>query len=121
VLPKGTTFFRNNHVWFNLTEPSTHRLEVVCVNFTTLDEDCPDDECIVTQADYAWIEAGHPTAIAFSRAQLWDGEKIAECLRNGALRKPRQGDVPAATVAKVYRAAITSNQLSEDLRAFLMF
>jgi hypothetical protein len=119
VLAKGTTFIRKGHVWFNLTVPTARRPYVVCVNFTTLDEDCPDDECLITESEYVWVD--HPTSIAFSRAQLWDGRKIAECLMRGELRKPREGDVPTATVDKVYRAAILSRELSDDLRQHLLF
>jgi hypothetical protein len=85
-----------------------------------LDEDCPDDECPITKADYDWIKDGYPTTIAFSRAQIWDATKILACLQKGALRKPRQGDVPRGTVLKVIKAAMTARELNDDLRAMLL-
>jgi hypothetical protein len=42
--------------------------KVLCVNLTSFDEECVDDECLLDENDYAWIEAGHPTAVAFSKA-----------------------------------------------------
>jgi len=80
VLEKGTTFIRSGHIWFNLTEPKKHDSSVLCVNFTTLDDECPDDECQILPSEYKWIENNHPTVIAFSRARIWDAEKIKSCL-----------------------------------------
>ncbi len=119
MLPRGTTFIRSEHIWFNLTEPTIQNPYVLCVNFTCLDDECQDDECPITKVDYAWIKEGYPTTIAFSRAQIWDANKIIACLQSGALRKPRQGDVPQATVLKVIKIAMTSRELNDDLRAML--
>ena len=121
MLPKGTTFKRIGHVWFNLTEPKGTNRKVLCVNFTCLDEECPDDECPITSAEYNWVKGSYPTTIAFSRAQIWDADKIAACLKSRELRKPHQGDVPATTVMKVYRIAILSRELSDEKRALLLF
>jgi hypothetical protein len=52
VLPKGTTFIRDGHIWFNLTEPAKNCSLVLCVNLTTMDDDCVDDECFVQASDY---------------------------------------------------------------------
>jgi hypothetical protein len=121
VLPKGTTFIRHGHIWFNLTEPKEKNRHVLCVNFTCLDDECTDDECPITRAEYDWVKDEYPTTIAFSRAQIWDADKIAKCLETRTLRKPRQGNVPATTVMKVYCVALLSRELSDDLRAFLLF
>jgi hypothetical protein len=119
VLEKGTTFIRNGHVWFTLTEPKKNDPRVLCVNFTTLDDECPDDECHILPSEYKWIEENHPTTIAFSRARIWDSEKIKSCLANGTLKKPRFGDVPKSTVSKVLKSAAKSIELNGDLKAFL--
>lgn len=115
----GTTFIRSGHVWFNITEPSKDEPLVLCVNLTCLDEDCPDDECRITKEDYGWIRDGYPTTIAFSRAKTWNALNILKCLENGSLGKPHQGDVPAKTVAKVIKAALTSKELSDDKKQML--
>jgi hypothetical protein len=119
VFAKGTTFIRDRHIWFNITEPTPNDPYVLCVNFTCLDEECPDDECPVTREEYGWIMENYATTIAFSRARLWDANKISECLKNGSLRKPRQGDVPIATMMKVIAVAKVSRELSADLRRLL--
>ena len=119
MLPKGTTFIKSGHIWFNITEPTAQNPSVLCVNLTCLDSECPDDECIITGAEYGWIKDGYPTTVAFSRARSWDANKILECLRSGTLRKPRQGDVPQSTVSKVVRVALTARELNSDLRAML--
>lgn len=119
MLEKGTTFIRSGHIWFNLTEPKKHDSSVLCVNFTTLDDECPDDECQILPSEYKWIENNHPTVIAFSRARIWDAEKIKSCLVSGTLKKPRFGDVPKSTVSKVLKIAQKSRELNSDLKKFL--
>ena len=119
MLEKGTTFIRSGHIWFNLTEPTKHNSRVLCVNFTTLDAECPDDECQIQSSEYKWIEDNHPTAIAFSRARLWDAEKIKSCLADGTLKKPRFGNVPKSTVNKVLKIAAKSIQLNSDFKKLL--
>jgi len=84
-----------------------------------LDENCPDDECLISRAEYNWIKDGYPTTVAFSRARMCDAGKIVKCLADGTLRKPHQGNVPLKTVLKVIKIAMTSRELSGDLRSFL--
>jgi hypothetical protein len=119
VLAKGTTFIIHGHIWFNITEPTEQNPYVLCVNFTALDEDCPDDECPISRAEYAWVKDDYPTTIAFSRAKIWDAGKILRCLKDGTLRKPRQGNVPHATVLKVIKVALNARELSNDLRVMI--
>ena len=119
MLEKGTTFIRQGHIWFNLTEPTRHSTSVLCVNLTTLDDECPDDECLIECAEYKWVEDGHPTAIAFSRARIWDSEKIESSLANGTLKKPHHGDVSKTTVNKVLKVAAKSVQLNSDFKKLL--
>ena len=119
MLPKGTSFIRRGHIWFTLTEPIKGNPDVLCVNLTTLDDECVDDECFITPSDYWWVEDNHRTVVAFSRARIWNATKIVETLKEGTLRKPREGDIPPATIVKIVKAALKSNQLSNDLKAML--
>jgi hypothetical protein len=89
------------------------------VNFTTLDDECPDDECSIQPSEYKWIKDDHPTAIAFSRARIWDSKKIVDCLARGILKKPSSGDVPKATVNKVLKIALKSVELNSDFKKLL--
>jgi len=119
MLPKGTTFIRHEHIWFNISEPTQECSDVLCVNFTCLDDECPDDECPITPQEYAWVKVGYPTTIAFSRAKIWDAKKIVACIQSGELRKPHQGNVPATTVLKVIKVALIARELNDDFRALL--
>ena len=120
MLPKGTTFFRSKHVWFTLSEPSRTNRDVLCVNLTCLDEECPDDECQVTHAEFAWVKEGYLTTVAFSRAQIWNADKLLSCLQSGSLSKPHGGDIPPATISKIIEIAKRSRELSDDQKALLV-
>jgi len=84
-----------------------------------MDEDCRDDECPITPAEYSWVKDDYPTTVAFSRAKVWNADKILTCLGNGALRKPHQGNVPPTTILKVIGVALISRELSDKLRKLL--
>ena len=93
--------------------------KVVCVNLTTLDNECVDDECILDDHDYSWIKPNHPTAVAFSFAQSYDVVKIEQAFKNGILKSAVPNVVPAATLAKVRAIAANARELSRDLKALL--
>ena len=114
----GTAFLRNGHVYFVLSNPGPDG-KVLCVNLTTLDDDCVDDECVLDANDYAWIKPGHPTVVAFSRSEVWDGAAIDQCLGGGQLNAPQPPVVPLATVAKVAAIGKTSRELSKAKRDML--
>lgn len=115
----GTAFVWDGHVWFALSDPNHLSGQVLCVNLTSLDEDCPDDECLLTHHDYAWIEDGHPTAVAFSRSRLWDAKKLDGVLAAGVLERPFPDTVPLHTLDSVREAAKASKQISAIKKAFL--
>lgn len=108
---------RKYHPWIVITSPIPASGGVVCVNLTTLDEDCVDDKCILSKADYAWIDDDHPTAVAFSYAQLYDVEKLGMTISKGLLKLANPTDIPAATLTKTRLIAKTA--LDEDLRKYL--
>ena len=91
----------------------------MCVNLTTLDDQCPDDECLLDHCDYGWIKQGHTSAVAFSRSSIWRVTKIREALRSGALNRAQWPTVPEPTIQKVIKAATTSRELSEANRRLL--
>jgi hypothetical protein len=102
-----------------LTDPIPAKGKVVCVNLTTLDDDCVDDECILERADYSWIKEDHPTAVAFSFAQAYDVEKLNRALSDGLLKLASPSVVSAATFQKIRSSAKTALQLDDELRALL--
>jgi hypothetical protein len=119
VIALGTAFYRREHPYFVISDPASNDGKVLCVNLTTLDEDCIDDECCLDENDYAWIKPNHPTVVAFSRAQVWDSSKIEQCLRDGTLDPVTPPIVPSATIAKVVAIAKVSRELSPDMRKLL--
>jgi hypothetical protein len=119
VLAQGSAFFKDGHVWFILSDPTANNRSVLCVNITTLDDDCPDDECILDHTDYEWIERGHKSAIAFSRARTWRLVMIETALARGILTTPFHRILPQATITKVLRAAKNSRELSQDKKSLL--
>jgi hypothetical protein len=89
------------------------------VNLTTLDDECPDDECVLGNADYAWIRPNHPTAVAFSRARIWDLAKLEAAIKSGLIKIPHPDMVPNATVLKVAAIAVKSVELRKDAKRML--
>lgn len=119
MLVSGFAFWRNGHPWFVLTDPVPKSGNAVFVNLTTLDEECIDAECVLSDSDYAWIEKNHPTAVAFSRAEVWDVLKIEAAVNKGLLKTHKTPPIPAATLAKVRSIAKTARELSNDLKKLL--
>jgi hypothetical protein len=119
MLPPGFAFWRNGHPWIILTNPVPTTGKIVCVNLTSLDDQCADDECILDKTDYAWIEDDHPTAVAFSYAQLWDVQKLDACIRKGLLKPAHPDRVPAKTLKKIRERALTAILFAADLHPYL--
>ena len=119
MLDKGTTFIRAGHVWFNISEPTATNRKVLCVNLTCLDDECPDDECTISPVEYSWVKEGYLTTVAFSRAKVWDADNILACLKNGTLSQPGHGNIPANTISKVVKIALSSKELSDNLKDLL--
>ncbi len=115
MLIPGQAFWRGGHPWIIITDPIPQSGAVVCVNLTTLDEDCVDDQCILTPADYGWIQ--HATAVAFSYARAWDVLKLDGVIAAGLLPPANPPQIPPKTLHTIRRVAYTV--LDEDLRKLL--
>ena len=119
MVPVGTTFIWAGHVWVVISDYLKHSdRKVLGVNLTTMDDECPDDECILDETHYSWIEPNHRTAVAFSRAKLWDSQKLFAHVGH-TLPKPREGDIPPGTVAIIIKCALASRELGEEIKALL--
>jgi hypothetical protein len=119
VSQPGEVYWRLGHPWIIISAPDHPSGKLLYVNLTTLDEDCPDDECVLTRADYSWIEDSHPTAVAFSRAKIAEARKFDEAIRQGHLRIGTLAAVSAACLVKIQRAALNSKQLSKEKKELL--
>jgi hypothetical protein len=55
VVRPGIAFLRTHggrvHPWIVITDPIPASGMVVCVNLTTLDDDCVDDQCVLEKSD----------------------------------------------------------------------
>ena len=111
-MTSGWAFVYKGHIWFVLSEPCPSSDEVLCVNLTTLDEDCEDDECILNHNHYSWIS--HESAIAFSRANPFKISKLYAALKAGILKRPSPDVVPPETVRLVVSKARQSRQLRKE-------
>lgn len=57
---------------------SPDQLQILTAAWTSLDDECPDDECLLGPDDQA--EISHPSALALSRARLWDAAKLRQAI-----------------------------------------
>ena len=87
------------------------------MNVTSLDEECPDDECILHPSDFRRLTK--PSAVAFSRARIWDSRKIDDAIAKGLIQRPHPNMIPARTIAKVIAAALIAKELSQDKKDLL--
>jgi hypothetical protein len=117
VISKGSAFIWEGHVWFILSDPKRHSGQVLCVNITTLDEECPDDECLLNPSDYGWIK--HASVAAFSRARVFKLVNLIEAINKGLLKQPVPNLIPLKTIQKIIICARCSRELSADKKKFL--
>lgn len=115
----GTAFVWDGHIWFVLSNPRKNSGKVLCANLTTLDEECPDDECPLAHPDYAWIQPNHKTTVAFSRAKVWEVSKIEKAIAAGIIKQPTPNTIPSVTISKIIQRAKSSRELSPEKRAML--
>ncbi|MBI2926215.1 MAG: hypothetical protein HYY24_10985 [Verrucomicrobia bacterium] len=71
------------HVHMVVSEPFGPTEQVVIVNWTTLDEQCVDDACLLQPGDHPALR--HTSSVAYSMAQLWRIARIAFAIDNGLL------------------------------------
>jgi hypothetical protein len=117
VLTPRLAFWRDNHVWFVLTDPLPGKGKVLCVSLTTLDAECADDECVLDASDYGWIK--HQTAAAFSFARIWDVQKLDLALQRGLLKVAHPSHLSASTFDKIRAVALKSIYLDAEQKALL--
>ena len=119
VLTAGSAFIWDGHIWFVLSDPKANRGEVLCVNLTSLDEECPDDECFLDHSDYGWIETNHVTAVAFLRHGE-DNFHGATITRKPAQNKPFGGKAGNDNLGARLRSGLPSSAVSVALLSLEM-
>jgi len=89
--------------------------KVLTVNWTTLDDECVDDACVLDRGDHPAIE--HPSTVAYSRRELRDLVKLQQAIAAGllALLPP----LAPAVLNRVLSGARCSPELGADFKAML--
>lgn len=123
MLTRGTAFFfgevseQKKHVWFVLSDPRHPSGEILCVNFTTPGNFCPDNECFVDPNEYAWLS--YRSVVAFSRARTGKASVLEKSILSGRLEQPSPNCVPISTVNFVLAKAKNSRELSVEKKCLL--
>ena len=100
MFSKGDAFWCEGHVWIVLSDPSKNDGKVLLVNLTTLDDDCPDDECILNESHFAFGSGltviarrrasskgkGHGSVMGFGAGIC---SIVARCIIPKRLKRPR--------------------------------
>ncbi len=103
------------HRWLILSSPSETVSDVLLVSLTTLDDECKDDECILSPEDYDDLD--HKTAVAFSFKRIGPAKALNAALAKGDFRE--LAPMPKAVLARILKAAAKSDYLGEAHKALL--
>jgi len=117
MLQLGTTLRCNlppRHIWIVLSDPA-HTEEILLVNLTSLTDDCVDDVCILSPADFELLT--HKTTVAYSRAQIGTATKLNKLIAQGIFT--RITPVASATLHKIVSGARSTRQLSQSQKRLL--
>lgn len=89
--------------------------KVLTVNWTTLDDECVDDACILGCGDHPAIT--HPSTVAYSRRELRDAAKLRLAFAAGLLEL--LPPLPPAVLNRVLSGARHSPELGADFKSLL--
>lgn len=103
------------HRWLILSNPAQTGGDVLLVSLTTFDDECEDDECVLTPADYD--ELDHKTAVAFSFKRVGPAKALNAAVKAGEFRV--LDAMPKETLARILAAAADSDYLAVTHKALL--
>ena len=103
------------HYHVVISNPPQKQGPVLVVNWTTFDDNCIDDACVLNAGDYPTIR--HPSTIAYARAHLWRAEKIAFAVANGILDELEPVD--AGVLKRIVEGGLKSKELRAEWKAML--
>ena len=103
------------HVHVIVSTPPASGGSVLVVNWTTLDDECIDDAGILNTGEHPAIR--HPSAMAYSRAHLWQAEKIRVAVANGLLEELEP--LNPALLNRIVEGGIKSPELRPEWKAML--
>ena len=88
---------------------------VLATAWTSLDDECPDDECILGPGDHEEID--RPSALALSRARLWDAGKLKQAVEAGLFYITKA--LAIGTMERILPAVRRSRNLRREWKALL--
>jgi len=103
------------HVHVVLSEPSGATREILVVNWTTLDEDCVDDACVLQPGEHPAVHRA--SSMAYSRAHLWRADQVVFALQNGVLEELNA--VSPEVLRRMTSGALTSPELRSEWKKLL--
>jgi hypothetical protein len=98
-----------------LLSPPNERGLVLAVNWTTFKEECVDEACFLDPGDHPALR--HRSTIAYSRAHLWQVEKIVAAVANGVLEELEP--LSPATLTRLIAGARQSKELRREWKRML--
>lgn len=103
------------HRWLILSDPKRTGGDVLLVSLTSFDDECEDDECVLSPKEYG--ELTHDTAVAFSFKRIGPAKALNTAVKAGEFRV--LDAMPAATLARILKAAAGSDYLGATHKALL--
>ena len=103
------------HPWVVLSAPTLDNPKFVAANWSTLDDTCIDDACILNRADHPLIT--RPSTMIFSRARLWDSDRLSSGIDQQALEVLPQ--VSAIVLKRIIDGARKSPELRQEWKDLL--
>lgn len=103
------------HVWVVISNPAPNDGKVLVVSWTTLREYSADHACYLEPGDHPAIT--WKSTIAYTRARVWDPEKIVSAVEGKALR--RLDDLKPQTLQKIRNGALASHELRSEWKRML--
>ena len=97
------------HRWLILSDPARTGGDVLLVSLTTFDDECENDECVLTPQDYH--ELTHNTAVAFSFKRIGPARALNAAVKAGEFRV--LNPMPEETLQRILDVAADSEYLGE--------
>jgi hypothetical protein len=89
--------------------------KVVVVNWTTLNDTCIDDACILHANEHALLH--HESTVVYSRARLYDTRRVQFASQHGGIIPV--GPVSASVLQRIIQGAKNSPELREEWKQLL--
>lgn len=103
------------HRWLVLSDPKRTGGDVLLVSLTSFDDECEDDECVLTPDDYD--ELDHDTSVAFSFKRIGPAKALNAAVKANEFRL--LDEMPEKTLKRILEVAADSEYLGDTHKALL--